>query len=172
MPTIHLVFNRDDLSQFWAVQDATDDFAAWETVRKEHPEIGEYPPEPNDTYDLVDATVIEGPRQIQITQTGCVFVESPHRMAGTWQIAYDVVTPTGKTGVALFYYEYDKRDVMAERLDATPEIAAELREYIGGESPSVWGSFCFPGSEDRNKNGNAVTDAVHAVSESVYCFDG
>lgn len=109
---------------------------------------------------------------MQMTMTGNVLMKSHNRMAGTYQIAYAVETPSGKTGVALFVYEYDKRDVMDERVYTTPEIADEMREYIGDDSPCCFSTFAFPKPDEENKNGNAVTEAHENATVLVYGWDG
>jgi hypothetical protein len=109
---------------------------------------------------------------MKLTMTGNMLMKSVHRMAGTYQIAYDVETPSGKKGTALFVYEYDKRDVMEETVMTTPEIAEEVRAYIGDDSPSCFGTFAFPDTEEENKNTEKVTAAVEACTEQAYGWDG
>lgn len=109
---------------------------------------------------------------MQTTMTGNAITKSKRRMAGTYQIAYSVTTPSGKTGTALFCYEYDKRDIIDESLYTTPEIADEVREYVGDESPSAYGSFAFPAPENENQNGEAVNDAYNLATIRVYGYEG
>ena len=105
---------------------------------------------------------------MEIKMTGNLFMQNPRRMAGTYQIAYDVTTPSGKKGTALFVYEYDKRDVMEETIATTPEIADEMREYIGDDSPSCFGTFRFPNEKEENKNAEKVAKAIEACTADVY----
>ena len=109
---------------------------------------------------------------MKMNMTGNQFMQNPRRVAGTYQIAYDVTTPSGKTGTVLFVYEYDKRDVMEELVMATPEIADEMREYIGEDSPCCHGPFRFPGKEEENTNGEKVTEAIREATVQVYGYDG
>jgi len=103
--------------------------------------------------------------------TGNILMKSPHRMAGTYQIVYEVTTPSGATGLILFVYEYDKRDVMNEEVMTTPEIAEEVREFLGEDSPCVFDCFPFPKEEEENKNGEAITDAIEKATVLVYGYD-
>lgn len=109
---------------------------------------------------------------MKTTMTGNQLMKSPTRMAGTYQIAYDVVMDSGKTGTALFVYEYDKRDVMEETVLTTPEIVDEMRAFIGEDGPSVFGQFAFPKPEDENQNPEKVTEAADACTEQAYGYDG
>lgn len=109
---------------------------------------------------------------MQITMTGNMLMKHPRRMAGTYQIAYAVTTPSGKTGTVLFVYEYDKRDIIEETILTSPEIVDEVREYLGEDSPSAFGSFAFPDTENENKNPKAVTAAIEECSEQAYGYDG
>ena len=104
--------------------------------------------------------------------TGNVLMRHPSRMAGTYQIAYAATTPSGKTGVVLFVYEYDKRDIMDERVYTSPEIEDEMREFLGDESPVCFSAFAFPGEGGENQNGSAVTDALHQATVLVYGWEG
>lgn len=105
---------------------------------------------------------------MKTTMTGNIFIQSPSRMAGTYQIAYDVETPSGKTGTALFHYEYDKRDIVDERLITTPEIADEMREYIGDDSPCCFSCFAFPDSDKTNQNAGKVQETQERTTSLVY----
>lgn len=62
----HLIFNRMSLDQFWVVRGAKTDKEAWEIVRKKaashrnNPtDIGLFPPEAGDDFDLIDVEIIE-----------------------------------------------------------------------------------------------------------------
>lgn len=109
---------------------------------------------------------------MKITMTGNITMHNPQRPAGTYQIAYAVTTPSGATGTALWHYEWDKRDVMDERLYTSPAIADELREYIADDSPSAFAPFCYPKEGEENQNGGAVTDAMEEATVLVYGYDG
>lgn len=104
--------------------------------------------------------------------TGNIVMRSHQRMAGTYQIAYEATTESGKTGILLFVYEYDKRDVMNEEMRATPEIADEVREFLGDDSPCVFGCFGFPDDKDENQNAEKITDAIEKATVLVYGYDG
>lgn len=58
------------------------------------------------------------------------------RAAGTYEAALEIEAG-GKTGVAVFYYEYDKRDVMAEQLAVEPALEAAAKAECPEEGPSV-----------------------------------
>jgi len=109
---------------------------------------------------------------MQIRMIGNIFIENQRRMAGTYMIAYEITTPSGKVGAALFHYEYDKRDTMAENLSTTPEIADEVRKFVGDESPAAFTLFCFPKPEETNQNGDAVTDTIKIATEPIYEYNG
>ena len=118
---------------------------------------------------------------MRMTMVGNIFVEkSP--TTGTFQIAYDVATPNGKTGTAVFHYEYDqyehdKRDIMAESLMTTPEIADEMREFLAEnnrrdlDSLSAHGYFSFPAKEHTNENPDKVRQALEAATVLVYDYN-
>lgn len=108
---------------------------------------------------------------MKMKMTGNMIMKSHRRMAGTYQIAYAVETPSGKTGTALFVYEYDKRDVMVEEVITTPEIAKEVKAFLGDDSPSAFDCFRYPTPEEENTNGGAVTDAIAETSEIVYGWE-
>ena len=108
---------------------------------------------------------------MKITMTGNMIMKSHRRMAGTYQIAYAVETPSGKTGTALFIYEYDKRDVMEETILTTPEITEEIRAFLGDCSPSCFDSFAFPKPEEENKNTEKVTEAIEECGETAYGWE-
>jgi len=61
----HLIFNRDSLDQFWVIKGAKSAKEAWEVAKKKaashkYPtDIGTYPPEPDDEFDLIDVEIIE-----------------------------------------------------------------------------------------------------------------
>lgn len=105
---------------------------------------------------------------MEMTMTGNQLMKHPRRMAGTYQIAYDVTTPNGKKGTALFVYEYDKRDTMEELVMTTPDIADEMREYIGDDSPLCYEAFRFPNKDEENKNLEKVAEAIEACTADVY----
>jgi hypothetical protein len=63
--SMHLIFEREGLCQFFVVEGAKGDKEAWESVKRQHPEIGDFPPEPGDEYDLIDATVIQAPDDLR-----------------------------------------------------------------------------------------------------------
>jgi len=106
---------------------------------------------------------------MEIKMAGNQFMQNLRAdLAGTYQIVYDVTTPSGKSGTALFVYEYDKRDVIDEAIITTPEIASELQEYIGDDSPSAFKAFAFPNEGEKNKNAEKVAEAIKACTENVY----
>jgi len=105
---------------------------------------------------------------MQTVMIGNQFMENPRRAAGRYQIAFDVTTPGGKNGVAVFYYEYDKRDVMEETLYASPEVADELIEFVGDDPPSAFGCFGFPSNGEENKNADKVSEASDKASVLVF----
>jgi len=109
---------------------------------------------------------------MQTTMTGNQLMKSPTRMAGTYQIAYDVVMDSGKKGTALFIYEYDKRDVMGETVLTTPEIVDEVRAFVGEDGPSAFRAFTFPKPEDENQNPEAVTEAADSCTKQAYGYHG
>jgi len=104
--------------------------------------------------------------RMEIRMTGNLFLEKPRQMAGTYQITYDVTTPSGKKGTALLIYEYHKRDVLEETLDTTPEIADEVRDYMIEDCPSC--SFGFPKEGEKNKNAEKVSEAIKECTARVY----
>jgi hypothetical protein len=108
---------------------------------------------------------------MQIDLTGNITMRNPRREAGTYQMAYAVTTPSGKTGIALWHYEWDKRDVMDERLSTTPEIADEMRAWLDDDSPSCFGAFCYPSEGEENKNAEAVTEAHEKATVLVYGWE-
>ena len=105
---------------------------------------------------------------MRITTTGNITMHDPKRWSGTYQIAYSVITPSGKTGTALLHYEWDGRDVMCEYLLTTPEIADEMREYIEDMSPVCFPAFVFPDKEQENTNAGVINDAISKATTSVY----
>ena len=56
---VRIIFNRDSLDQFYVVRGAKDGKQAWEAAREKNSNVGSYPPEPDDEFDLIDADVIE-----------------------------------------------------------------------------------------------------------------
>ncbi len=57
---------------------------------------------------------------------------------------------------------------MEETIATTPEIADEMREYLGEDSPSCFGTFAFPNEGEENKNAEKVAEAMGACAEEVY----
>ena len=104
---------------------------------------------------------------MKIQMVGNKFMKEPMRFAGKYQIAYDVETPSGKTGSALFVYEYDKRDVVEDSIYTTEEIADEMREYIGDDSPCCFGVFSFPDESEENSNTERVDEVIKAVTVAI-----
>ena len=76
----------------------------------------------------------------------------------------------GRIGLAHFYYEWDKRDVLVEELLVDPEIEAEaLHELTGDCSPSnndgIFGEMTTTGDQDELKKAREIAVAV------VYSYD-
>jgi len=105
---------------------------------------------------------------MQTVLIGSQFMENPRRIAGMYKVAYGVTTSSGKTGVAVLYYEYDKRDVMGEILYASPEVADELIEFLGEDPPSALNCFNLPSGGDENKNADKVSEACDKASVLAY----
>lgn len=63
--------------------------------------------------------------------------ESRTRDAGTYEAAVEFKLDNGQTGVGIFYYEYDKRDVMAEQFTVDPDLAEAARAECPEEGPSI-----------------------------------
>ena len=84
---------------------------------------------------------------------------------GVLHAAFRVKADDGREGWAFFEYEWDKRDIMAERLYAEPCIADALREEIPEEGPSVLSVFITSQSEGSmavlNKAQEKATEAVY-----------
>ena len=109
---------------------------------------------------------------MQMTRTGNMLMKHHSRMAGTYQIAYEAATPTGKKGTVLFVYEYDKRDVLCEQVMTTLEIADEMRAMLDDESPCCFDCFSWPSGDEENTNGDKVTEAIQKATILVYGWDG
>jgi hypothetical protein len=107
--------------------------------------------------------------KMQTEMIASTHVSNPNRVAGTYQIAYKTTTPNGKTGVVFYHYEYDKRDVMEEQVYASPEIAGEIREFLGDDSPSCFSCFPFPKKGEENPSG--IREAEEEASELVYSWE-
>ena len=64
----HLIFDRFGLSRFFLVENAKGDREAWEAVKRANPEIaheiGSFPPQPGDDYDLIDVRAIQAPADL------------------------------------------------------------------------------------------------------------
>lgn len=92
--------------------------------------------------------------------------ERKNRMAGTIESVHRI-TDGDKTGLAVYVYEWDKRDVINESLYAEPAIADLVKAAIPEEGPSVLVEFCPNGESfgDQSLFGEANEKATVAVFE-------
>jgi hypothetical protein len=86
---------------------------------------------------------------------------------GRYEIAYAVNTTDGKTGLALFIYEFYKRNVMHEQVCTTPDIAWDMRRFLSDCSPSCFEQFAFPKGEE-NTNSDVVKETRKKAIVTVY----
>lgn len=87
---------------------------------------------------------------------------------GKYEVVYEVVTPTGTKGTTIRTYEYVGRDIMDDTVTATPEIADEIRRWMGDEAPDCFDQYELPVHERDNQNGHLIPDARLACTELVY----
>jgi hypothetical protein len=97
----------------------------------------------------------------------CWIADVKVREGGRYEIAYTVNTPDGKTGLALFTYEFYKRDVMYEEVRTTPDIADDMQKFLSDRSPCCFEQFAFPKGEE-NTNSDAVEETRKKVTVTVY----
>lgn len=104
---------------------------------------------------------------MKLTIIGNVVTRSTNKDTATFQIAYEAQT-NGKNGTALLIYKYDKRSVINETVMTTPEIADEMKDYLGDYSPMAMTQFTFPNTIDENKNTDKAAEATEICTVQVY----
>lgn len=88
-------------------------------------------------------------------------------LAGIFHVAYSVEAD-GVKGMALLIYEFDERDIIREDVYSTPQVAQQLAEYLGGQSPTTYSLLPLPDDGHENSNGAAVAKAKKLCTELVY----
>jgi len=64
-------------------------------------------------------------------------------LAGIYHVAYSV-NINGVRGMALLIYEFDERDIVREDVYSTPQIAQQLKIYLGEQSPLTYSLLSLP----------------------------
>lgn len=95
--------------------------------------------------------------------------QSRVRDAGTYEAAVEFELDNGQTGTGIFYYEYDKRDVMAEQFTVDPDLAEAARVECPEEGPSIL-NHIFDGMSTPVGTHDELEEVRKTAVESIYDF--
>lgn len=90
------------------------------------------------------------------------------RPAGSIQAALKLTDDEGRTGLAFYCYEWDKRETVGESLETEPQIADSVLAWLGNDSPQCIGEFSNLATAEECGSEDAMNDTALAGLQHVW----